>query len=333
MGLEGSGIVEAVGSGVQNLMSVLIQSVCGGVGLAALQIAQMIGAKIYCTVGSEEKIRFLEVNYDNHGVDVVLKSLSGDLIHASWNCVAEFSTMVEIGKKDFRRRANLMKRCVALIQSGVIRGPTIAKSFAGPQIQDAFRTMQAATHIGKIIVRFPQDFSILQAVTPKPTPMFRSDRSYLLVGGLGGLGRSVATWMVELGARSLIFMSAKEGPEIQDLLDDLHSQDCEVTLVAVSVTVVADVERAVNTAPKPVAGVVGMAVVLEDNPLDQMTFADRNSAVELKVRGTWNLHNRLPQNPGFFILFSSYSGIVGQLGQANYASANTFLDAFVQYRH
>lgn len=64
-----------------------------------------------------------------------------------------------------------------------------------------------------------------------------------------------------------------------------------------------------------------------------MTFEDWVAAVTPKVQGTWNLHEALPTDLDFFILCSSYSGIVGQWGQANYAAANTFLDAFVQYRH
>ncbi|KAI1361572.1 putative polyketide synthase [Xylaria arbuscula] len=368
--------------------SVLIQSACGGVGLAAIAIAQMVGADIYCTVGTEEKVLYLEANYgldrshifhsrdasflptvmkatNNRGVDVVLNSLSGDLMHASWKCVAEFGTMVEIGKRDFRRRAklsmeafeqnrsfigidmwqitqvrpdiaaNLMKRSVQLIQSGAIRAPTIANAFPGSQIQEAFRTMQSAMHIGKIVIKFPKQSTDLQAITPKPTPVFRSDRSYLLVGGLGGLGRAVATWMVEHGARHLIFMSrsAREGVETQDLLNDLRSQDCQVTLVAGSVSSISDVRIVVDVASKPIAGVINMAMVLKDVGLDQMTFEDWSIAVQPKVQGTWNLHDVLPSGLEFFILFSSYSAIVGQLGQANYAAANTFMDAFVQYRH
>lgn len=110
--------------------TVLIHSACGGVGLAALQIARLVGANIYCTVGSEKKVRYLVDNYqidrshifnsrdssflpavmaatEGRGVDVVLNSLSGELLEASWKCVAEFGTMIEIGKRDFRRRAKL----------------------------------------------------------------------------------------------------------------------------------------------------------------------------------------------------------------------------------
>lgn len=64
-----------------------------------------------------------------------------------------------------------------------------------------------------------------------------------------------------------------------------------------------------------------------------MTFSDWTMAVEPKVQGTWNLHHAIPTTLDFFLLCSSYSGIAGQWGQANYGAANTFLDAFVQYRH
>lgn len=74
-------------------------------------------------------------------------------------------------------------------------------------------------------------------------------------------------------------------------------------------------------------------LVEQDVTLQDMTFEDWTTAVAPKVQGTWNLHNALSTDLDFFILCSSYSGIVGQWGQANYAAANTFLDAFVQYRH
>ncbi|ORY69074.1 uncharacterized protein BCR38DRAFT_508552 [Pseudomassariella vexata] len=388
-------------SNLQMGQSILIHAACGGVGLAAIQIAQIIGAEIYCTVGSETKRKYLMDNYGidpshiftsrdpsflpevmratkNAGVDVVLNSLSGDLLHASWKCVAEFGIMVEIGKRDFQRRAKLamemfeanrtfigldlrglsqsrparaaelLDRCVELIRSGAIRGPTISGTFPAAEIQDAYRTMQAAKHIGKIVVEMPdgpRDLdseqggkSVMESVGFKPTPLFRSDRSYLLVGGLGGLGRAVATWMVEHGARNLVFLSrsAQEGPEIQGFLADLRSQGCQVLLVVGSVSSMADVQTAVDTATaaQPIAGVINLSMVLKDVGLSEMTFSDWTAAVEPKVKGTWNLHYATVSSPlDFFLLFSSQSGLIGLWGQANYAAANTFLDAFVQYRH
>jgi NADPH:quinone reductase-like Zn-dependent oxidoreductase/SAM-dependent methyltransferase len=111
-------------------MSVLIHSACGGVGIAAIQICRMLGAEIFCTVGNEEKVQHLMSTYgiprnrifnsrdasfltdvmretNGRGVDLVLNSLSGELLHASWKCVAEFGTMLEIGKRDLIGKAKL----------------------------------------------------------------------------------------------------------------------------------------------------------------------------------------------------------------------------------
>jgi NAD(P)-dependent dehydrogenase (short-subunit alcohol dehydrogenase family)/acyl carrier protein len=218
--------------------------------------------------------------------------------------------------------------------------------------------MQTARHIGKIVIKMPDDPLELESIPSKPTPGFRADRSYLLVGGLGGLGRSVATWMVENGARNLIFLSrsARDSQENHSFLEELHSQNCQTQLVAGSVSNMNDVQRAINLAPKPVARVIQMSMVLkvryrthaelrghwrntnhlcaQDVGLSDMTFSDWNKAVEPKVQGTWNLHDATSSSDlDFFILFSSYGGFGGHTGQANYAAANTFLDAFVQYRH
>lgn len=357
--------------------------------------------QIYCTVGSEAKRKYLEDNYgipSNHifnsrdvtflpdvmratkgrGVDVVLNSLSGDLLHASWKCVAEFGFMVEIGKRDFQRRSklametfeanrtfvgldirglsishpekatDLMSRCVEMIRSGTIQGPVACTSFLAVNIQDAYRYMQAAKHIGKIVIEMPEDPRVLSApsgedavtlqASPNPNPSFRADRSYLLVGGLGGLGRAVATWMVDHGARVLVLLSrsAREGPDNQDFLNDLRSQGCQVLLVSGSVSSLEDVQRAIDiaTTSQPLAGLINLSMVLRDVTLNKMTFSDWTTAVEPKVRGTWNLHHATAASPlDFFILFSSQNAQIGQWGQANYAAANTFLDAFAQYRH
>lgn len=103
--------------------SVLIHSACGGVGLAAIQVARMQEAEIYATVGSDEKAVYLmnELNIPRdhifssrnttfvndlmhqtkgRGVDVALNSLSGELLHATWRCIARFGIMVEIGVRD-----------------------------------------------------------------------------------------------------------------------------------------------------------------------------------------------------------------------------------------
>ena len=226
------------------------------------------------------------------------------------------------------------------ISQGLIKPGVIAKQWEPEQLQEAFRFMQSGKHIGKIIVKMPTDASLLQAnaaTTATPLPNFREDRSYLLVGGLGGLGRSVATWMVENGARNIVFMSrsadTSKDPQLARYVEELTSQGCEVQIALGSVDVMADVEKALKTASRPVAGVINLSMVLRDVSLNEMSFDDWTAAISPKVQGTWNLHNAITWDLDFFILCSSYSGIVGQWGQGNYAAANTFLDAFVQYRH
>lgn len=365
---------------------------------------QLTPKQIYCTVGSEAKRVYLTANHgipsthifnsrdssflpdvlkvtDGRGVDVVLNSLSGDLLQASWQCVAEFGTMVEIGKRDFRRRASLamapfeanrtfvgldldclvrlrprratklLLRCVEWLREGRIANLTVSHTFPAGKLQEALRTMQTARHIGKIVVTMPcgsdgDDVQELLSVdkyrlaeSQASTYQFKSDCTYLLVGGLGGIGRAIASWMVENGARSLIFLSrsAREGPATNGFIRDLLSQGCRVDLVDGSVTNKVDVARAVNkaTSSMPLAGVINISTVLRDVGLREMTFADWNTTVGPKVRGTWQLHDAIPHEDqlDFFVLISSSCGIMGHLGQANYTAANTFLDAFVRFRH
>lgn len=185
------------------------------------------------------------------------------------------------------------------------------------------------------------------------TPIrFRFDACYLLVGGLGGLGRVISTWMVENGARNILFLSrsAKESPETTPFFEELRARGCEVLTFAGSVTDFSDVEAAVKHATRPVAGIMQMSAVMrvcniythlgmrltffQDNWMSHMTFTEWDQCVRPKVQGTWNLHQATSSTSlDFFLLFSSICGMSGQWGQANYNSANAFLDAFVNYRH
>lgn len=140
----------------------------------------------------------------------------------------------------------------------------IADTFPAGDIRDAFRCMQGGQHIGKIVITMPEDPRTLQSSVSKPDIVLRGDRSYLLVGGLGGLGRAVATWMVERGARHLIFMSRSAGDQstTAPFQEELEAQGCQVQFVAGSVANLADVERVVSTAAVPIAGAINMSMVL-----------------------------------------------------------------------
>ncbi|KAL0930356.1 polyketide synthase [Colletotrichum truncatum] len=371
--------------------SVLIHSACGGVGIAAIQICKMIGAEIFCTVGNEEKIQYLQSNFgiprdhifnsrdasflpdvlketNGRGVDIVLNSLSGELLHASWSCVAEFGRMIEIGKRDFIGNGKLaikpfelnrtyhgvdlghlmdakpamanklLKKVVELYQEGHIRPLSPIKTFTADAVEECFRYMQKGQHIGKIVLNMEGLTDVTNKTAPTFKPKFESDASFLLVGGLGGLGRIVSNWMVEHGAKHIVYLSRNGGnsPGNQSFFQELEDQGCSATAIQGSVTNLADVELALKRAPRPVRGIINMSMVLQDQGFTKMTHEEWVAAVNPKVLGTWNLQKACTSariDLDFFLLFSSISGIVGQKGQANYAGANTFLDAFAQYRH
>ncbi|KAG8408180.1 hypothetical protein J3459_018100 [Metarhizium acridum] len=142
--------------------------------------------------------------------------------------------------------------------------------------------------------------------------------------------------MGENGARSLVFLarSAQIEPGTDESVQEFHSQGL---LVNGRVNNMANVQRALNnkvTAVRPLAGVMNLSMDPRDTRLANMTFDGWQTAVEPMVRGTWNLHEDTSMNIEleFFLLFFCFPGIVGQHGQANYAAANGFLDAFVRFR-
>ncbi|GFF30084.1 lovastatin nonaketide synthase [Aspergillus udagawae] len=371
--------------------SVLIHSACGGVGLAAIQVCQMIGAEIFATVGSNEKKKHLIDNLqipedhifdsrspsfeqnvmrmtDTKGVDIVLNSLSGELLHASWRCVAPFGRMIELGKRDFLGHGKLdmdlfggnrtftgvdlfqiaekspelfrgmIDDCLQFFKDGKLKPIRPVTTYEATDIVKAFRLMQSGRHMGKIVISMPEDPSTLSVSRiHEKGNLFRDDASYLLIGGFGGLGRAVAGWMVEKGARHLIVLSrsGEESPRNQAFIEDLKSQSgCHVVSVTGSVANPIDTQRAVSAATKPIAGVIQMSMVLRDARFEDMTFEQWNEVLAPKVQGTWNLHHALDgQDLDFFVLFSSITGVMGFTGQTNYAASNSFLDAFVKYRH
>lgn len=298
-------------------MSVLVHSACGGVGIAALNVCKMMGAEIYATVGNTEKVQYLVDNFgisrknifnsrdslfykdlmaatNGRGADLVLNSLSGELLHTSWKCVAPFGKMLEIGKRDFIGRGQLgmeifesnrsfhgidmsqmaVERpdmCKTVLgqfnkyyKQGAIKPISPMKRFEATNIIEAFRYMQKGQHIGKIVVSMPENTSNLQIAARPHTAKFKRDKTYLLVGGLGGIGKSVSNWMVQNGAQHIMYLSRSAGDSEQDrrFIKEIEAQGCAVQAIKGSVTSLQDVCRAVKQAGKPIAGVFLMTMVL-----------------------------------------------------------------------
>ncbi|XDG06082.1 hypothetical protein ABKA04_005697 [Annulohypoxylon sp. FPYF3050] len=366
--------------------SVLIHSACGGVGLAALQVSKMLGAEIYATVGSEKKVKYLMDHFgiprnrifnsrdasfaegvmretEGRGVDVVLNSLSGELLHESWRCVAKFGIMVELGLRDskgsgslnmlpfaenrsyhgvnlseFRERPKWLRRLlntfVKYYNQGLLQPIDPVVTFDAKQISRAFRHLEDGDHLGKVTVSFSG--ARIESVPQRRNIKFDPSATYMLVGGVGGLGRSIATWMVERGARSLTFLSRSAGlSEVsKDLFRELESMGCSVTAVAGRVDSIDDVQGAVHRSRSPIKGVIQLAMVLRDAPILDMEWSQWQDALAPKVAGTWNLHKAFESKKlDFFFLASSLVTVADSVGQGNYVAASMFIETFCRYRH
>lgn len=135
--------------------------------------------------------------------------------------------------------------------------------FDAMEVEKAFRYMQKDIHIGKVLIKMPEDPATIPAASEEVQVSFRPDGRYLLVGGLSGIGRSVATWMVLNGARNLIFFSRTAGETESDqaFLKELEDLGCTATTVVGDVTKLEEVERVVSLGP--VTGIIQMAAVLQ----------------------------------------------------------------------
>ena len=165
----------------------------------------------------------------------------------------------------------------------------------------------------------------------------RADASYLLTGGLGGVGRALARWMVEQGARHLIIASRNEpSPSGREALASLEAAGASVTLVRADVADSAQAAilvEACNKSGPALRGIVHLAGVLDDSVIAGQTLERFERVMRPKALGAWNLHRLTQHLPlDFFVMYSSLVGVVGSAGQANYAAANAFLDALAHRR-
>ena len=170
------------------------------------------------------------------------------------------------------------------------------------------------------------------------TSCFRPDGTYLVTGGLGGLGLALARWMVEQGgARNLVLSSRSGSAEaVRSAIDDIKRMGARVLVVKADVSMEDEVARMLqtvrNTMP-PLYGIIHAAGILDDGVLLQQDWERFNKVMAPKLKGSWNLHAlTLDMALDFFVLFSSGASLLGSAGQGNYAAANAFMDALAHYR-
>ena len=173
---------------------------------------------------------------------------------------------------------------------------------------------------------------------PEPAAgRLRGDGTYLVTGGLGGIGREVAAWLAERGAGAIVLNARRApGPETEAELEALRKRGVTVEVELADVSdgeaVEAMLARIGERLP-PLAGVIHGAGVLADGALGNQDRERFERVMAPKILGAWHLHRATRDLAlDLFMLFTSAAGVFGNPGQANYAAANAFLDRLARHR-
>ena len=299
------------------------------------------------------------------GVDVVLNSLSGAAMERSLGLLAPFGRFVELGKRDFYRdtqvgirplrhnvsyfavdadqlplsrpklAARILGEIGALLTEGALR-PLPYRSFAFDDAVDAFRLMQGAGHIGKIVL----EPGAVPPVLARAAPAFVAGAgTYVVTGGLSGFGLETARWLVRHGARHLALVGRRGAgtPGAEEALAAFAAEGVEALALACDMAdegAVAAMLDGVRGSMPPLSGVAHAAMVMDDAFLPALDEARFAAVLGPKWGGAEALDRLTRQDDlPLFLLFSSITTVLGNPGQASYVAANAALEAIAERRH
>ncbi|WP_432046136.1 SDR family NAD(P)-dependent oxidoreductase [Streptomyces asiaticus] len=300
------------------------------------------------------------------GVDVVLNSLSGAAIRAGLECLRPFGRFVELGVRDIlsdaplglsplrhnitfstvdlrelqldrpREYAAMLREVLTAIGEGRLR-PLRCTTYPLAEVTDAFRQMAGARHIGKLVLTIPQE-GRLDAVLPDGPLTVRDGGTYIVTGGLRGLGLATACWLARQGAGHLVLngRTAPVGAAARTLAE-LSAAGTRITVVTGDIARPDTAERLVAAATADEGesphGVVHCAMVLDDAAVANIREDQLRRVWAPKATGAWRLHQATEGHRlDWFVVYSSMASLLGNAGQGAYAAANAWLDGFAAWR-
>ena len=361
-------------SGLEPGERVLIHAGAGGVGLAAIQWVQAAGAEVYATASAPKQayLRSLGVEhvFDSRttafgeeileatgggGVDVVVNSLTGEgFIDASLSCLRHGGRFVEMARRDILTEdemaaarpdvsydileldvlkktdpewvGRVLRDVMARIAAEELE-PIVHSRWPLAEAGAALSFMRSARHLGKIVVTAP----------PLSGGRLRQDGTYLVTGGLGGIGCAVAEWLADRGAGAIV-LNGRRAPDAaaEETIRALRERGVTVEIGLADVADAAALDRMLADMDRrlpPLAGVIHSVGVLSDGALTNQTWERFEQVLRPKILGAWHLHRAtMNRDLDMFVLFSSRVGVMGNPGQANHAAANAFLDQLAGHR-
>ncbi|KAE8156902.1 KR domain-containing protein [Aspergillus tamarii] len=318
-------------------------------------------------VGSEVS-RLRQENGD-YKADIIFSSgwVASSVAREAWRHIAPFGRFINCGRKDVLSRstldtvplhrgaqylsydllelhehkpqamAQLLAETINLYRQGSISAPLPLCQKNIADLNEAIASFSDGIEAGKTIIMHETSERTVNLLPPRPRLKLRADATYFLVGCLGGLGRSLTSWMMKKGARNFAFLSRSGADSRQAslLVDELKDAGATVQVFRGDAGVKEEVEAALRGIPedRPVRGAINAAMVLKDGLFHNMPYESWTTSIHPKVSGTRNLHQVLQDMPlDFFVTTSSVSGILGTPGQSNYAAANSYLDSLARHR-
>jgi polyketide synthase 5 len=308
----------------------------------------------------------IRTHTDGYGVDIVLNSVTGAAQRAGIELLALGGRFIEIGKRDiygdsrlglfpFRRNLAfhgvdlglmshshperfhaLLDTVYRLTAEGVLPMPQ-STHYPITQAATAIRAMSAAEHTGKLVLDVPRSEPTRVAVPPALVPVFRPGGSYIITGGLGGLGLFLAEKLAAAGCGRIVLSSRSQpSDEVLTTIDMIRSTGADIVVECGDIAERATADRLVAAATitgLPLRGVLHAAAVVEDATLLNITAGLLDRDWKPKAYGAWNLHEATLDQPlDWFCSFSSAASLIGSPGQGAYAAANSWLDAFAHWR-
>jgi len=344
---------------------IVIHAAAGGVGMAAVQLAQAIGAEVLATASPSkwETVRSLGVTHvassreltfvaafraARGGADVVLNSLAGEFVDAGLSLLSKGGRFIEMGKTDIRDAA-----AVAAAHPGVayqafdllvVDPDKIAAMFR--EITDGFASGRLKALPVRVYpmaevetaFRFMAQARHVGKLALLPAPeSLRTDGTTLIVGGLGGLGLEVARELASRGMKHLVLVGRRglATPGAPAAIEAIEALGAVVTVAPIDACDRQALGRVIRAVPPglPLRAVIHAAVVLDDGPIGEQTPERFRRVLAPKIEAAWNLHV-LTEGVELdaFVLFSSLTGTLGNAGQSAYAAANAALDALAAHR-
>jgi acyl transferase domain-containing protein/NADPH:quinone reductase-like Zn-dependent oxidoreductase/acyl carrier protein len=348
--------------------SILVHCATGGVGTAAVNLARRAGLVVLATssrgkwqvlrdrgfdpsqIGDSRSAEFCQQFVSAHGgADIVLNMVSEDLTAASLEVVRPGGRFIEIGRatvldgdaaRERRPDIDYSSFELAEIDPDQVHAmlSELAADFADDQLTalpvTCFDVRQAGTAL-----RYASESHRVGTVALTWPTRFDPDATVLITGGTGAIGRMVATHMVKrYGARHLV-LTSRSGPAaegVDGFVAEMTAADVDVRVVACDVADKPALESLLRQLPDehPLGAVVHVAATLADATLPSLTAEHVDAVLPAKALGAQNLHELTTGDDlSMFVMFSSAAGTFGAPGQANYAAANTFVDALAQERY